>query len=380
MVVTKKTLEPASTTPLGFTRNNFDLVRLLAAAQVACLHAGTHLGAAWLGSVNRCLEFFPGVPVFFFVSGFLISRSFEKRESLGGYFLNRSLRIFPALWVCTMVALSLAVLSGYSLFTGASLADFGAWLVAQLTFFQFYNPDFLRGYGVGVLNGSLWTISVELQFYLLVPVLYWFLERFGSHRRDNVLLGLWLLFLVLNGGFFHFEPILGERVVKVIGVTFIPWFYMFLSGVWLQRNFSVIGKILRYRHVLWLACAGGVVLVQLSGWSKVGNGINAFGFVPLVVLVTLAAYSAPRLSERMLKRNDVSYGIYIYHMPLVNFVRHIGLAGNLGGLLALAGTALASVLSWHLIERRALAYKVHSLRAVDEKPPKKSRAEAPQTD
>ena len=38
------------------------------------------------------------------------------------------------------------------------------------------HPDFLRGYGVGVLNGSLWTIPVELQFYALVPLIYWSLS------------------------------------------------------------------------------------------------------------------------------------------------------------------------------------------------------------
>jgi hypothetical protein len=45
------------------------------------------------------------------------------------------------------------------------------WLAAQLTIGQFYNPVFLRGYGLGVLNGSLWTIPLE-QFCVLVPLLH----------------------------------------------------------------------------------------------------------------------------------------------------------------------------------------------------------------
>lgn len=47
-----------------------------------------------------------------------------------------------------------------------------------MSFVQFYNPDWLRGFGTGVLNGSLWSIPVELQYYVLLPFLigsteYW---------------------------------------------------------------------------------------------------------------------------------------------------------------------------------------------------------------
>jgi peptidoglycan/LPS O-acetylase OafA/YrhL len=64
--------------------------------------------------------------------------------------------------------------------------------LAQLSIVQFYNPDFLRGYGVGVLNGSLWTISVELQFYVMLPWV-WTFTAYGRKRFTLALIAATLL-------------------------------------------------------------------------------------------------------------------------------------------------------------------------------------------
>lgn len=43
------------------------------------------------------------------------------------------------------------------------------WILAQLTLGQAYNPSSFRDIGVGVINGSLWTLTVEIIFYAIVP-------------------------------------------------------------------------------------------------------------------------------------------------------------------------------------------------------------------
>lgn len=101
--------------------------------------------------------YFPGVPIFFAISGFLISASWERSNSLRKYFKNRFLRIYPALWFCFFLSVFVTSLTyEFKIFT----FDFFKWTLAQLTIGQFYNPDFFRDYGVGVVNGSLWTIPV----------------------------------------------------------------------------------------------------------------------------------------------------------------------------------------------------------------------------
>lgn len=169
--------------------------------QVALHHSATHLQIdlhdSWFFGVTGL---FPGVPIFFFISGFLISKSYERSPNLVDYVPNRILRIYPGLFVCFWVSLGSVFLAGYFESVEVSALDFLRWIAAQLTIGQFFNPEFMRLYGAGVLNGSLWTIPVELQFYIVVPVLYLVARnRFPSSGLSNSLLGaLVLAFLVVN--------------------------------------------------------------------------------------------------------------------------------------------------------------------------------------
>src|ERR1700694_2402149 len=154
-------------------QNNFDLIRLVAALQVAILHSASHLHIGPQSfPLLELLSLFPGVPVFFFISGFLISKSYENNPVLHEYALNRVLRIYPGLVLCLLLSLTMVWITGYFHTFSVPISDLLVWLGAQLSIAQFYNPPFLRDYGVGVLNGSMWTIAVELQFYVIVPILY----------------------------------------------------------------------------------------------------------------------------------------------------------------------------------------------------------------
>ena len=98
------------------------------------------------------------------------------------------------------------------------------WVLAQATIVQFYNPDFMRTFGAGVLNGVLWTITVELQFYVLAPLLDYLLER-----KTPILVVFFLVALGTNLYLHHLAD--GSSIgVKLLYVSFLPWVYMFLLG------------------------------------------------------------------------------------------------------------------------------------------------------
>ncbi len=117
-----------------FRDNNFDLLRLLAAMQVMLFHGISHFQLEQdLPVLLEVLRPFPGVPIFFFVSGFLISRSYKSNSRIAEFVQNRSLRIFPALVVCTLAALLSVYLTGYLANVDLGAGQFVLWVLGQVT-------------------------------------------------------------------------------------------------------------------------------------------------------------------------------------------------------------------------------------------------------
>ena len=336
------------------TANNFDLIRLLAALQVMLKHALLHLGMD--GPWSEVLSAFPGVPIFFFISGFLIFQSYNNSRSLYQFSINRVLRIYPALFACFVVSILLVLASGYLHWPDLAKPAFLFWAMAQLSFLQIYNAEFMRGFGVGVLNGSLWTVAVELQFYILTPLLAWLTRR---HRWS-----WWVI--VLFGMAANLAMNLGANgfLAKLFSVSSPPWFYMFALGAWLSTRSDWQRNLLRLNPGWLLALyAAAALLGWYAGVRVTGNEINPISYLLLALLVFRLAYCQPQLSDRLLRRNDISYGVYIYHMPVLNLFLFLGISGSLWSVTVASLISLAlAVASWHFIERPALRLKKLALR------------------
>jgi len=342
-----------------FNKNNFDLIRLFAALQVCIVHGYEHFGLSHGSLVIELIKLIPGVPIFFVVSGFLISASYERGGSLKLYFQNRMLRIFPALWVCLIF--STCILYSFDGFD-VGVVELGVWLLAQTTFFQFYNPDFIREFGVGVINGSLWTIPVELQFYFILPLLYLFFKKL---KWNYALVVLSIILLMLFNS--YFVSIKGTGLyAKLLGVSVLPYLYMFLLGVILQRNLNFVERFLSGNFLVWLLVYSIVVFnVYYFGGIYQGNYINPFLSVALSFLVISAAYSGLRYKD-VLRGNDISYGVYIYHMVIVNaFIELSNISPALKLALMLLITVVIALLSWKFVERPILKLKRNTIKVHD---------------
>lgn len=314
----------------GFKYNNFDLIRLFAALQVAHYHVFYIMGIDTSTAHNfltKILGLFPGVPIFFFISGFLISKSWESNRSIKNYTLNRVLRIYPALVFAVTLSFVLIYLSGYFEIASPSLVEKVKLYFAKVTILQFYNPDFMRGYGDGVLNGSLWTITVELQFYFLVPALYISFKLIPAKRINLYLVFLIIIFMLLNRCYEILKAYHADHILfKLVGVSFIPWFYMFLCGVFVQRNFDYFHGFFKNKFLIFFPIyLITAYLLSKLGWGF-GNSVHPIIFFLLLSVIFSAAYSHTSKSKQLLKGVDASYGIYIYHMPIVNFMIDLSLA------------------------------------------------------
>ena len=339
-----------------FKTNNFDLLRIFAASQVLVGHTVLHLGIATPPWLYKLICAFPGVPIFFVISGFLISAAYERSPGLKSYCRNRVLRIYPGLWCCVLVTILVAILCGFSFANSQA----PLWIIGQFVG-AIYTPGFLKNFGIGSYNGSLWTIPVELQFYFLLPALYWLIRKRTKNQTSCFWLA-WFAFVAIGfAASLMFPPLQnpeGEPTLqKLIRYSFFPHFFLFLSGILLQRLKAYESKWIAGKGAYWLAA-------YLAFYYVVPT--EPVTYVPATLLLGIVtvsmAYTMPSISKKILKGNDISYGVYIYHGLMINILVEMGLTGRAEYFVLLAAcTYLAGYVSWIAIERPFLRKKKQTI-------------------
>nr|WP_130789695.1 acyltransferase [Lachnoclostridium pacaense] len=296
----------------GIQKNSLNLLRLLAAIQVFYGHAVVHMNLSGTSVAGIIMSIFQGVPIFFILSGFLIWNSIEKTPNLKTYVRKRIFRIYPELWC----AITISIISIFFLYDRWNVKDLMLFIVTQSTIMQFWTPDSLRGFGCGTPNGSLWTITVIVQFYIVA----WVIKKFLSHENKKRWFVTIAISLAIGIGSPQLEKLLSETIYKLYEATFIPYFWIFMTGALLCNYFKEIMPILKKFWWVGLALLLAVIFTGFDIDAGYGllqtilKGVTWVGF----------AYAFPGLNIK----DDISYGIYIYHMVIVNILIELGLVGS----------------------------------------------------
>lgn len=338
-----------------FRLNNFDLLRIAAATQVLVAHSIRRL------DIHTPLWFVPfepfvGVPIFFVVSGYLISASYERTSTLTNYFRNRFLRIYPGMWACLLCTVIVVSAFGFRMLRISAVPWF-VWQMAGVI----YTPKFLSGFGFGSYNGSLWTIPIELQFYVVLPLVY-LLARHGR-GTNRVFYLAFAVFVLIALVIRWLAPSMGQldesRWVKLLRYSFAPHLFMFLAGVVLQRLKAYQSRLIFGKGLVWAAAY--LLLSYLLPDSPVSYVVR---MLVLAVCTVSLAYTLPGLGDKLLRGNDISYGVYIYHGLILNIVYQLRLFHNPRYLLIVfVGAFAAGWVSWTFVERPFLRKKKQTLRA-----------------
>jgi peptidoglycan/LPS O-acetylase OafA/YrhL len=316
--------------------NHFNLIRLFAAAAVLVSHSfpltlgkgaeepldrltGTSLGAA-------------AVYVFFAISGFMISRSFDRRRDLAGFIAARMARIFPGLAVVLVLTAFLVAPLITSLPISAYFSDPAVWTYVprnlSLRFLQYDLPGVFAGNAYpGAINGSLWTLVWEVACYGLVVLLG--LVGFLRRKLFGIFLGLYLSVTVWAAWAGIDSTFLRLSLPFVIGMAIYCW-RAILPCNWAIAAALVIGAGLLHSTFLW-PIGYAVALSYVSLW---------LGHAP----------ARPLLAFNRL--GDYSYGTYIYAFPIQQLVAWLSPGCTPLEMIAwaLPVTLFAAVLSWHLVE------------------------------
>jgi peptidoglycan/LPS O-acetylase OafA/YrhL len=372
----------------GHAFPHLDGLRALAAFAVVATHAGFQTGRALdsgpFAPFLARMDF--GVTVFFLLSGFLLYRPFvaaalagRPAPAVGRFYLRRAVRILPAYWLAVVVTL---------VTVAAVRLDLGGWL-AYLTLTHPY-----VGTPVDPALSQMWTLTVELSFYAVLPLL-----AAASLRRGGDLAGQLRRQSVLLGGLVAAQ-VAYVLVVKGAAVTEgdrgLLWLPAHLDWFALGMGFAVVSCALghpqlpvrsRLRRLddmaadpatcwvlggllFWFATlpvAGPRTLSAFTTWEWFTR--HAVYGLAAACLLLPAVFGDPHrgviraaLASRPARSlGEVSYGVYLWHLMLLTWlVGVLGLEIFRGGfavlfpLTAVTATVVAAA-SYRLVERPLLA-------------------------
>jgi peptidoglycan/LPS O-acetylase OafA/YrhL len=293
---------------------NFDYLRLLLSLEVVAMHLKAGLltrGGLWIP--------IPPVPAFIALSGFLIPQALGRSQSIWHFGRNRVLRTLPAL-VPLMVAMSLVF--GFSAAGGALLQYISAGYLGQF-----------RG-----VTLPLWSLIVEDGLYVFAALLFLL-----SLQKSPLAMALIIVVLLIS------EVHTADAMTRY---RLFQTSSAFFAGCLLNIYHAHL------RRVSWVVPALVVIVCEV-GWA---NGLGV-ATLPLFMAATLSL--AICLPQGQLRLPDLSYGIYIWHAPImIALLDPVGMGRNVRWVIAtVLVTICFAALSWYCVEKPFLRFKTRGREA-----------------
>ncbi|MCJ8204828.1 acyltransferase [Pseudomonas sp. RGM2987] len=308
---------------------DIELLRAVAVAGVLFHHIQGMFPGGWprLTALADTFQLWWGVDLFFAISGFVIGRSLipQLRRCEGPrqfwavtreFWIRRAFRLLPSAWLWLLLVLLAVFFFNRSGAFGSVQANLQATLAGFLQFANLRFADAFMRYEYGA-SFVYWTLSLEEQFYLILPLLVFVSRRYL----------VWVLLAVVVVQFFTWRA-LWLSVIRTdalaLGVLLSIWSlrpnYWRFEPKWLR--WPGLG-------VLLIVAAGGVM-----AWIATEHFNLSFyrlGVIALLsaVLVWVASYDRDyllprsRLKTALTWMGSRSYGIYLIHVPVFFLLREL---------------------------------------------------------
>lgn len=320
-----------------FGNNAFDILRYWAAISVMLGHYAwktqsfSESGQIAMTVISEISGFFPGVVVLFALSGYLVSASYERSKNRKEFFVKRILRMYPELWVCTLVNLIVIIVLAYKLLDKSILI----WILTQV--FGIANtPSCLKDFATGSVNGALWTIFTELQLYIVLGLIYTRLKKLNIFKWLLLLVFLTICNVLTDIIISNYDGTIGELIERF----FLPYALWFFIGVFCyirkEQVIPILKKFTLPLIIIYIILQ--IILINIPGhYANIAIGI----LLPLIVIG--GAYCLPKIRVFC----DLSYEIFLYHWIVLNVIIHFNLMNKLPwGVCLFIFILITLVLSW----------------------------------
>ncbi|MDB2373829.1 acyltransferase [Psychrosphaera haliotis] len=277
-----------------------------------------------------------GVELFFIISGFVISMSIENSNSVYRFFVSRFSRLFPTFWAAVVIS---------SVFIWVFNGQFDIVVfLKNLTMI----PNFI---GAKNIDGSYWTLTYELFFYVAIATLFYFFKSIPTRLMVVIGIGVSLLTILVS----IFDISLSYKV-KVL--LLIPHIHLFLAGflfykLWNSNKLNRTNTWITYVILFVLIVVQWLLVESEYSRHNVTSSIMVTAFFLIMFLVTKERLSF--LSHPVLVYfGSISYSLYLIHQEVgyIFINQLITITGSywLSMPLGLAGVILLADFMYRYIE------------------------------
>lgn len=318
-------------------KNNFDFLRLTAATMVLISHQFVLNGRPEPLIFDQSVGYF-SVFIFFIISGYWVTKSYKEDSIFLRFIIKRLLRLVPGLAFCLLICFFIIGPIGFS---GDLLNYFDTrdnWKFLRNIIFiskTEIHGIFLKNPYPNTLNGSLWTLSIEFKWYLILAI-------FGILKfLDKKIILTIILFSVISWVYINYFTY-DQKDYKsffYLGNFFLIGIFLFLIKI----NFLL----------LFILSIISAFLILLKFYYL---GLLV-GLPPLIIYLGTQSF---KYFNNISKIGDLSYGVYLYAFPIQQTIFYFfgsQLSFYMSFFLVILLTFTFAYFSWHFVELPFLRLK-----------------------
>ncbi len=324
-------------------KNNFDCIRLFAAIAIFFYHCIAYYSNAFVdvrfGLFNLFFIWTGKIAMFtfFFISGYLVTASYTKSKNIFIFLKKRWLRIYPAQLFATVL---MVFIIGPMLSTVNLAAYSSSWVTYKYLLYEsllITNTKQLPGvYSNKCINPSTWSLYLEVKLYIILGIL----GSLGIFKYKKIVLLLFIVFTL---------------VANLVSRAYLQSFTTINISVWLDYgSYFILGSICYLFKDYVKFKPYNLLLLLILYYSSYALHI-ATDLFETYFYAYLILYLAIGIKQTVQLNNDFSYGIFLWHAPVLIFmVNYLTFVNNLLLFILVAAciTFAFAALSWYVVERR----------------------------